>query len=113
VRPKSKIIEGEKMSFKKILSDIFSPLTKSSEGYSYWFSVKCRRCGEKIRARVDMRNDLSINYGDGRGKPTYFCRKVIIGEQKCFQKIELEFTFDHNRRLIERQIYGGEFIEEK
>lgn len=100
------------MSFKKILSNLFSPLTKSSDDYSYWISVRCNRCGEIIRARIDMRNDLSINYGEGGEKSTYFCRKILIGEQQCFQRLEVELTFDHNRRLIDRQVTGGEFIDE-
>jgi hypothetical protein len=101
--------------FKK-LSEMFSSSGRN-EGVSYWYSVKCNRCGEQIRARVDLRNDLSVFYGDeeeaGASAPQgYYCRKVIIGENLCFQKIEVELTFDNNRKVIDRKISGGVFVDE-
>ena len=98
------------MSFFKKLSDIFY----SSGGHddrAYWIYARCNRCGEKVRARVDLSNNLSVNYNGG--KNTYFCRKVLIGEERCFEKIEVEFTYDQNRKLIDRQITGGQFISEE
>jgi len=98
------------MGFFKRLSDMFTSSGKQDD-VSYWFTVQCNRCGEQIRARVDKRNDPSINY-DENGKATYFCRKVIMGDQLCFQQIEVELTFDQNRNLIDRQIKGGKFVEQ-
>ena len=98
------------MSFFKKLSGIFKAGGKDDD-VSYWFTVQCSRCGEQIRARVNKRNDPSINY-DENGKATYFCRKVIMGDQLCFQKIEVELTFDQNRSVINRQIKGGKFVEQ-
>jgi hypothetical protein len=98
------------MGILKKLSDLFAP--PGSENYSYWMTVKCNRCGENIRARVDMRNDLSVLYGEGEGKAAYYCRKVLIGDQHCFQKMEVELTFDNRRRLIDRQVSGGEFVDD-
>lgn len=97
------------MGFFKRLSDMFSSGNRDDD-VSYWFTVQCNRCGEQIQARVNKRNDPSINY-DEDGKPTYFCRKVIMGDQLCFQKIEVELTFDQNRNVIDRQIKGGKFVE--
>ena len=73
--------------------------------------VKCRRCGEIIEARVDLSNDLSIDY-DEAGHAVYHCRKGLVGRQQCYQTLEVELQFDANRRLIERQISGGEFVED-
>jgi hypothetical protein len=85
--------------------------------------VQCHRCGEKIRGRIDLHNDLSIDYGvveDEDGETTapsnevrYFCHKGLIGEQRCYQTVEVELTFDKNHRLIDRQVKGGKFIEEE
>ena len=95
------------MGFLKKISEL---LTSPQEEYSYWIAVKCNRCGEIVRTRVDLRNDISIEYDNG--KTTYLCRKVLIGDQFCFQKIEVRLKFDNKRRLIERQISGGEFYDE-
>jgi hypothetical protein len=35
-----------------------------------------------------------------------------MGDQLCFQKIEVELTFDQNRNVIDRQIKGGKFVEQ-
>lgn len=94
--------------FEKISAIFKAPI----QDYSYWITVKCKKCGEIIRTRVDLRNDPSINYDDKNGT-TYFCRKVLIGEKYCFEKIEVELTFDANRKLIERHIIGGVFMDEE
>jgi hypothetical protein len=73
--------------------------------------VRCRRCGEIIETRVDLANELSVDY-DEAGRATYHCRKGLIGRQQCYQTIEVELQFDANRRAIDRQISGGEFVEE-
>ena len=76
-----------------------------------WVVVKCNRCGEVIRSRVNLYNDLSLEY-DESGKATYFCRKVLMGEGRCFQRIQVELTYDANRRLVSREITGGVFVED-
>lgn len=83
---------------------------KQQDDFVLWVPVKCNRCGEIIRTRINLRNDLSIEYGD---ETTYFCRKIVIGEQMCFQQIEVELTFDANRNLTGRKIKGGTFVEEQ
>jgi len=95
--------------FKKIFASLSPPT--SSDARSSWVYVRCNRCGETIRARINLSNDLSINYNNG-GK-TYFCRKTIIGEGHCFQRIEVELTYSKNRKLINREIQEGQFISEK
>jgi hypothetical protein len=82
------------------------------EADSLPLAVRCNRCGEVIRARVNLRNDLSPDYGDGDGALTYVCRKVLMGQERCFQQIEVTLRFDANRNLIDRQVMGGEFVEQ-
>ena len=36
---------------------------------------------------------------------------MLVGGTGCFQRIEVELTFDKYRKLLDRQISGGEFIE--
>jgi hypothetical protein len=97
------------MSFFKKLSSLFFP-TNPAPKDSYLVTVRCNRCGEKVQARVNMNNDLSIDYDEPTGKTSYFCRKVLIGEQQCFQQITVELTFDQDRKLKDRQVFGGEFV---
>jgi hypothetical protein len=97
------------MSFFKKIAQMVSPPADSNV---YWVYAKCHRCGEKLSARVNMSNDLSIKYGEKEKEDTYFCRKVIMGSGKCFQRIEVELTFDKNRNLLNREIQGGQFIDE-
>ncbi len=93
------------MSFlKKLFSD--AP-TKAQKRY-YTFQVKCRRCGEIIEGRIDLDNDLSLEDGGN----SYIVRKGLVGNNRCFQQIEVEMTFTPSRSVIEKQIQGGTFVEE-
>jgi hypothetical protein len=75
----------------------------------YTFNVKCKRCGEVIEGRVDLDNDLSLDYeGDST---VYYVRKGLIGNNRCFQQIEVEMKFTAERTLIEQQATGGQFID--
>ena len=91
------------------LSKFLSSPSSDDEG-ACWVYVCCNRCGEQLRSRVNLYNDLSIDY-QGRNEQTYICRKTLVGNQKCFQRIEIELKFDEKRNLLEREISGGEFIE--
>lgn len=96
------------MGFFKRLSRMVLGGNQPSEA-GYWIAVQCDRCGEIIRSRVNIYNDLSLEYSEA-GKPTYFCRKTLMGEGHCFQRIEVELTFDANRKLIEENASGGKFV---
>jgi hypothetical protein len=93
--------------FKKLARALMPP-TREGAG-EYWIAVRCKRCGEVIRARVNLSNDLSPEY-DGETL-TYICRKVLIGEKRCFQQVEVWLKFDASRKLIDREISGGSFVD--
>lgn len=98
------------MSILKKLGEIFGASGKPDEKVM-WVSVKCHRCGEIIQGRVDLRNELSAQYEED-GRTTYFCRKELMSDTgRCFQRIEVELTFDANRRLQQRQVRGGSFVD--
>jgi len=82
-----------------------------SDSDALWVYVRCTRCGEAISARVSMGSDLSIHY-DESGRPSgYHVRKVLVGGRlRCYQPVEVCLTLDAGRRLLEREISGGEFI---
>jgi hypothetical protein len=95
------------MSFWKKINSLLSPPKKADQP-AYWVTVRCSRCGEIIRARVNLSNDLSAEYDGNR--TSYVCRKVLLGESRCFQQIEVVLKFDENRKLLDRTVSGGEFV---
>ena len=98
------------MGFLQRLGKIFAGGEREDRD-ALWVYVRCGQCGEPIRARISLRNDLSLHY-DERGKPCgYHVRKVLVGGTRgCYQPVEVHLTFDVNRRLVERVITGGEFL---
>lgn len=95
------------MGLLKKISQIFTP-PRGGEQAALWVSVRCRRCGEIVRTRINLNNDLSAEY-DGDAT-TFVCRKVLVGEKRCFQQIEVVLKFDANRKLIDQAVSGGEFV---
>ena len=96
----------------KWLENIKKIFQKPADDRNYWVYVKCNRCGEIVKGRVDLYNHLSIEYGEEKSGNTFFCRKVLIGSNRCYQQITVEMTFADNRKLIDRQITGGKFVSE-
>lgn len=94
------------MSF---LKNLFGGGPQKAEKRYYVFRVRCKRCGEVIEGRVDLDNDLSLEYEDNSS--LYFGRKVLMGNSHCFQQIEVEMKFTSSRTLIDQEIKGGTFVE--
>ena len=101
--------ESVKMGLFKKFARMMEPPNREGSGV-YWVTARCSRCGETIRARVNLSNDLSPEY-DGETL-TFVCRKVLIGEARCFQQVEVWLKFDQNRKLLAREISGGSFADE-
>ena len=91
------------------LKNLFSGATSKSENRYYTFQVKCNRCGEIIEGRVDLNNDLSVEYEDNR--EVLYVHKGLMGSGRCFQQIEVEMKFTSTRELIEEHAQGGTFVE--
>lgn len=90
-----------------LLQKLFGGSSASPQKHDYTFSVKCLRCGEIIQGRVNLDNDLSVEYEEGGD--VYYARKILMGENKCFQRMEVELKFTSRRELLEQHITGGEF----
>lgn len=98
------------MGFFRKLGGLFSA-KPAEDQVSYYIKVKCNRCGEEIQARINLYNDLSIEYDDSGNTSGYICRKIIVGGQRCYQPIDVSLTFDSKRKLVDKQITGGQFVE--
>ncbi|MDK1028615.1 MAG: hypothetical protein QGM50_08485 [Anaerolineae bacterium] len=90
------------MSFLKKLFGL-----SASQSNIYTFSVQCERCNETIEGRVNLYHDLSIDDAGG-----YHVRKVLMGSGHCFQQVEVILNFSTARRLQNKEIIGGKFVEE-
>jgi len=100
------------MNFLKKLGKALSPPSPTT-GRALYLYVQCNKCGEKLRARVDVWNELTPEFDGKSDSPvSYLCRKVLVGENMCFQPIELSLKFDKNHKLLEKKINGGKYIEE-
>ncbi len=95
------------MKWIKNLANLFSGSPKDR---AFWITVQCGRCGEVIRTRIDLNNDLSAEYGEDERETTYYCRKVLIGKKGCYLPVEIELRFDAGRNLMDQQIKGGKFV---
>ena len=101
-------VHGRK-EYMDFLKKLFGGSPAKSQKRYYTFSVKCLRCGEVIEGRVDLDNGLSVEYESNRD--VYYARKVLIGNNKCFQRMEVELKFTSTRELLERYVTSGEFVE--
>ena len=76
-----------------------------------WLYVRCDRCGEIIRNRVNLTSEASAAAYDDRGRPTgYLVHKTLIGSRRCYQPIEVTRTLDARRQVVEQAIEGGQFV---
>jgi hypothetical protein len=81
----------------------------SSGGDVYWIHARCRRCGEPLLGRVDLRNEPS-QADDGE---TWLVRKGLIGSgaERCYQVVEVTLVFDAAKQhVLTGEAAGGELI---
>lgn len=98
------------MNLIKRLGAVFTaPNQAQFDKRSYWVYVRCQRCGEILAARIDLSNDLSIDYDTHE----YTAQKVIVGsgENRCFQRIRVHMRFDKQKRLLDIDANGGEVVD--
>jgi hypothetical protein len=100
-----------KMGFFNKVASFLSATPRDMETLGIY--VRCDKCGEAIGTRIHLRHDLSPLYDEGGQGTTYLVRKTLVGSKRCFQPIEVELTFDANRKVIAREITGGQFITEE
>lgn len=90
------------MGFFDRLKSLLMGETKPQHYYIY---VRCRRCGEPIKAHLDLLTSLAR---DDSGN--YMVRKTLVGNRRCFERVEVTLYFDANREVIDQTISGGDFI---
>jgi len=80
---------------------------KKQDDRGYYVYIKPKACQEIVQVRIDLYNDLSReDQGDG-----YFVRKAASAT-RCPFNAEITLSFSKDRRLLDRQVENGEFVEE-
>ena len=81
----------------------------ASDAGMYPIYVQCRRCGEPLKGRIDLRNEPSQDE-DGEG---WVVRKGLMGDgsNRCFQTVEVILTFDPGKKeATSSEVIGGRLI---
>ena len=82
---------------------------EASDGGMYPIYVQCRRCGEPLKGRIDLRNEPSM----ADDSDDWVVRKGLMGsgENLCFQTVEVILTFDPQKKnVIDSEVIGGKLI---
>ena len=78
------------------------------ENWVYWIHVQCKKCGVRLRARIDLRYDPSLEV-DG----TWRVRKWLTwgGKHFCFETVEVGLHFDQaKKKVLDSEVTGGRLI---
>lgn len=82
-----------------------------SDQYASYYYLRCNKCGEVIRVRIDRRWDLEQEFDEGGADAAsgYAARKEVMGT-KCFQMLRLTVQFDRGYHEADKQLSGGTFV---
>jgi hypothetical protein len=96
------------MNFLKQLANMFTggPISGSGGDVGMYYYIRCLRCGEVIKVRINPMNDLSANDDN----TALFAHKLIVG-QNCFNRIEATFHYNTSRKLVNTEVSGGEMVK--
>jgi hypothetical protein len=78
---------------------------------AFYYYIRCNKCGEVIRVRIDRRWDLEQEFDEKGGDAVtgYAARKEVMGN-RCFQMLRLTVQFDRGYREVEKELHGGAFV---
>ncbi|MFZ9857095.1 MAG: hypothetical protein ACO3F2_02000 [Roseiflexaceae bacterium] len=72
--------------------------------------ARCQRCQSPVHVRLDVFNDLAVEYNERGDINGYVVRKALM-DAKCFRVMQAEIWFDAQRNETQRTLEGGEFID--
>ncbi len=92
------------------------PRGPAGDPNGYYLYVRCHRCKEKIRVRVNLSNDLAEELSEDASDRVigYIAEKGVVGNNfMCGQTMRLYLHFDTSRRPISERVDGGTLITEE
>lgn len=97
------------MSF---LTRLFGRGPSGDGGNVLWLYVRCRRCRETIRVRINRSTDAQQEYDESGRFSHYTLRKEILGN-RCPNLMSVELQLDRGGRIVEQQAEGCVVIDEQ
>ncbi len=98
------------MGFLDKLLGAFRGSGGESRDNAHYYYLRCNKCREVIRVRVDRLNDLAQDYDGAGDQPSgYITNKGVVGK-KCFRVLTLTIRFDSRRNETSRSVVGGEYV---
>jgi hypothetical protein len=94
------------------LSRLFGRGAATGGGNVIWLYVRCQRCGETIRVRINRSTDAQQEYDDGGRFSHYALRKEILGN-RCPNLMSVEMQLDQGGRIVEQHAEGCVVIDEQ
>ena len=73
--------------------------------------VRCNRCQDIVRVRVNMANDLQQEYVESSDDVAGYSLTKGIVDSKCFRPMTLTMQFDRRRNELERSVEGGTLVD--
>ena len=95
--------------FKKIAKKLFGESSDSGLSGGFFLNVRCSVCGEEFHLFINTSTDLLQNF-DAQGGLSYSLKKEVVGVH-CRNLIQVRMEFDGTRKLLEKEIENGEYIE--
>ena len=95
--------------FKKIAKKLFGGSSVPGLSGGFFLNVRCSVCGEEFHLFTNTSTDLFQNF-DAQGGLSYSLKKEIVGVH-CRNLIQVRMEFDGAKKLLEKEIENGEFIE--
>ena len=74
--------------------------------------VRCNRCQDVVRVRVNMANDLQQEYVENSDDVAGYSLTKGIVDSKCFRPMTLTMRFDRRRNEQERSVEGGTLVDQ-
>ncbi len=80
--------------------------SNNADPHAWYMYVQCGKCGAPVAIRVDLRNDLSVDY-ETNGR---YVRKEIM-DSTCFQLMYATVHFDGDGKATSQTIERGKFLD--
>jgi hypothetical protein len=89
------------------LKRLFGGQSGRGDSDGIYLYVRSNSTGEVIKVRLHKYNDLTAS----DDFTSYYVHKTIMGT-KSYDRIEAEFEFDKNRRLLSSHVNGGMLVDQ-
>ena len=86
------------------LDKLFGGKPEAPVDNGIYIYARCDSCGRVVHTRLDPEPDL---IADGEG----FRRRKTLIDDRCFRRIPMIATFDHNKKLTSLELQGGTRID--